>query len=263
MRNKNQPGCLTWPAILVTVIAFFVITGTVLGAGQGLFSPGPLNAQPGTLLGNVSSHAQIRDCEQCHAAPWDPDSMQDRCMRCHTDIQLELSDAHKLHGILLNHQAVLACGKCHPEHRGAKTPLTDVTLNNFPHELVGFATTSHKTNPKGSPFICQNCHVNGYKVFETSECVDCHIKFNRTFMVAHLSEYAANCRACHDGKESIDEHFKHSQTAFSPVGVHIELTCAKCHSGAHLLVDFKTSPAQCADCHLKDNPHQEKPGHCL
>jgi hypothetical protein len=102
MRNKNQLGCFTWPAILATVITFFVITGAVLNAGQGLFSPGQLNAQPGAPLGNVSSHAQISDCEQCHVAPWDADSMQDRCLRCHADIWLEFSDPHKLHGILLN-----------------------------------------------------------------------------------------------------------------------------------------------------------------
>jgi hypothetical protein len=260
MRNKNQLGCFTWPAILATVITFFVITGAVLNAGQGLFSPGQLNAQPGAPLGNVSAHAKISDCEQCHVAPWDADSMQDRCLRCHADIWLEFSDPHKLHGILLNHQAVLVCGACHIEHRGPGAALTDVTLNNFPHELLGFATTSHKKIPDGSPFSCQTCHVNGYKAFEASDCADCHIRLNRPFMVVHLSQYATDCRACHDGKESIDKHFEHVQTAFSPVGVHTELACAKCHGGAHLLADFKTLPAKCADCHLKDNPHGENLG---
>jgi hypothetical protein len=261
MHNKDRLGCLTWPAIFATLLTFFVITGTVFSAGQGLFSPGQLNAQPGALLGNIRSHAQISEaCEKCHVAPWDADFMQDRCIRCHTDIRQELSDPHKLHGILLNRQDVLDCKTCHTEHHGPDASLTDVTLKNFPHELFGFSTISHKKISDGLPFTCETCHVNDYKSFVTNDCADCHIRLDRTFMVTHLSQYAADCRACHDGKESIDKQFKHAKTAFSPVGVHAELTCARCHSGAQVLVDFKTLPAKCADCHLKDNPHEEKLG---
>lgn len=37
-----------------------------------MFSPGSLNAQAGTTLGGVSSHAEIGgECGLCHTAPWD------------------------------------------------------------------------------------------------------------------------------------------------------------------------------------------------
>jgi hypothetical protein len=261
MRNKNPLGCLTWPAILATVVTFLAITGTVVSAGQSLFSPGPLNAQSGAPLGNVSSHAQISGaCEQCHVAPWQADSMQNRCLRCHADLRLELSDSHKLHGILLGQQAALACGKCHPEHRGPNASLTEVTLNNFPHERLGFATTSHRKTAAGTAFTCQTCHVTGYKDFKTSACADCHLQVDRAFMVAHLSAYTADCRACHDGQESIDRHFEHPKAVFPLVGVHPQVACAKCHAGTRRLADFKALPTQCAACHLKDNPHGEKLG---
>lgn len=260
MRNKKPLGCLTWSAILATLVTVVSLTGVVLAAGQDLFSPGSLNAQAGAPLGDVSAHAEIDDCSQCHAAPWDADTMQERCARCHADIQLEVSDPQKLHGKLSARQGVLACGACHPEHRGAQALLTDVPLDEFPHELLGFATTSHAQLPEGAPFTCQACHVSGYKVFETADCADCHLRLERPFMVLHLSQYAADCRACHDGQESIQREFQHTQTILSPIGVHTQLACVKCHTGAHQLADFKASPARCVDCHLKDNPHSETLG---
>lgn len=257
MPSTRRLGCLTWPAITATLITFFIITGTVFFKGNTLFSAGELSARTGAPLGNISSHSQIsNNCNQCHTAPWEAAFMQDRCIRCHIDIQVELKDTHKLHGILLNKQAVLQCGKCHPEHRGANASLTDVTLTEFPHELLGFATTSHKKTPDGSPFICQTCHVNGYKAFTTSDCAACHAKSDATFIAAHTSEYAADCLACHDGKESINKKFNHTRVAFNPQGAHAKLACAKCHLNAKSLADFKTAPAKCVDCHLKNDVHQ-------
>lgn len=188
MRNNKSLGCLTWSAILATLVTLVSLTGIVLAAGQDLFSPGALNAQTGAPLGEVRAHAEIHDCAQCHAAPWEAGTMQERCVRCHTGIQLELSDPQKLHGKLFTGQGALSCGTCHPEHRGSQALLTDAALDEFPHELLGFATTSHAQLPDDAPFTCQACHVSGYKVFETADCADCHLRLERPFMVVHLSQ---------------------------------------------------------------------------
>ena len=102
--QKIPLGCLTGTGLISALIAILTIGGVAVAGGGSLFSPGALNAQQtGEILGNVRSHAESAGrCGLCHAAPWDPETMADRCTACHMDIAGEMRQVSTLHGQVTN-----------------------------------------------------------------------------------------------------------------------------------------------------------------
>jgi hypothetical protein len=154
---RKRLGCLTPGGIIAAVATLAGVGLLVLFTGGSLFSPGPLNAESGSLsLGGVTSHAEIGGrCAACHAAPWSENRMSDRCTVCHTAIWEQLLDQTALHGALLTEFGSLVCRECHPEHRGATGLLTLVTEEGFPHQAVGFSLIGHGEMVAGEPFSCR------------------------------------------------------------------------------------------------------------
>ena len=259
--NKKPLGCFSFSAIIAFILTLLVAGIFVVTSGNAMFSPGELSAHGDEMLGGVTSHNAIgSDCALCHTAPWATDNMQDRCLSCHIETKLEVTSEASLHGALLLHNPELSCRDCHPDHRGADAPLTELGATSFPHELVGFSLASHQEKMDGSPFECANCHAQGITVFEQNACAECHQNINTEFMQTHLAAYGENCLACHDGVETYGANFDHAQTGFPLTGEHAEVRCAECHQNARSIADFENAPEDCAGCHLADDAHDGRFG---
>ncbi|HEX2990110.1 MAG TPA: cytochrome c3 family protein, partial [Anaerolineales bacterium] len=117
--RSNRLGCLTGTGLLTALFTAFVIAGYAYARGGLMYNPGPLNEEPGEMLGGVTSHAETGgDCSACHTAPWEPAEMADRCVNCHGDIAVQMRDVASMHGSMLHDNPDLGCRHCHPEHRG-------------------------------------------------------------------------------------------------------------------------------------------------
>ncbi|GAB4501254.1 MAG: hypothetical protein Fur0035_07950 [Anaerolineales bacterium] len=248
--------------MIATVITLLAIGGMAFINGSGFFSAGSLNAQgSGGTLGGVHSHAEIGDdCAKCHPALWEPDTMGDRCVVCHTDVVVQLAFPNSLHGAIQSQVSKINCRSCHSEHKGPDAPLTDAHLSNFPHDKMKFMLESHQSKADKSKFACADCHVDGFNSFQQTQCAECHRQMDAAFVTAHGIEYGQDCLACHDGVETIHQTFNHSSAAFQLVGKHTQLRCAECHSGAHSRSELKNAPTACESCHAKDDAHQGRYG---
>ncbi len=254
--NNNRLGCFSPPAIIASLLTLLVIAGFAFTSGSGLFTAGNLNANAGKNIGGVTSHAEIGNaCAKCHPAPWDADTLGDRCQVCHTDISAQLTDPTSLHGEMMKNQSI-TCRACHPEHRGPNAALTDMQSGNFPHDKTGYSLNSHKRRSDGQPFTCSDCHGNDITKFDPAVCTICHQQMDKVFMAAHTLAYGTDCKGCHDGIETIGKNFDHARAAFKLEGKHTGLLCMKCHLNAHAAADFKSAPTDCGTCHQKDDAHK-------
>jgi hypothetical protein len=253
--NNTRLGCLSPSAIIATLITVFVISGIAIFSGNGFFSAGSLNAQPGEVIGGVTSHAAIgNDCAKCHPAPWSTETLGDRCMVCHTDISSQLADSKSLHGVMMKDPS-LTCRPCHTDHKGPAASLTIMLAGEFPHNFTGFSLVAHTKTKSGEPFTCADCHADDISRFDPAVCQTCHEKLDSAFLASHDLAYGSDCRGCHDGVETISKKYDHSRASFSLQGAHKDLACEKCHLNAHTLNDFKSQPADCAACHLEQDAH--------
>ena len=124
--RRNRLGCLTGTGIVAALITVLSIAGYAFISGGLMFNPGPLNALQGKILGGVTSHAQISECSACHAAPWEAQTMDERCVVCHTDVPAQLTDIGTSHGRMMKIDPTAKCRDCHPEHHGFDASLSAI-----------------------------------------------------------------------------------------------------------------------------------------
>ncbi len=245
-------GCLSVNAVIAGVITLVVVTLVWLFRGGLLFSPGGLNAQAGlTLVGGVTTHADIVQCAGCHAPFWSASKMQDLCLACHKDV----SDARNFHQTLFTQNKNQNCNTCHTEHHGPAASLTTANLATFPHDSTGFSLKAHPKMADGTPFKCSDCHKS-YITFDQVVCANCHQKINPAFASVHTAAYGTKCTTCHDGIDSYGHAFNHQVVPFQLTGKHAPLDCGKCHQGARSIADLKSTSTTCFACHQKDDAHQ-------
>ncbi len=254
---KKPFGCLTVPGIVTALLTALLVVVVGQVRGGVLFSPGPLNAQPGVALGGVTAHVELGNrCTACHAFFWQSATMAERCVSCHTDIAAQLQDLTTLHGDQQKRNPGLACRTCHPDHRGPDHSLIDLSKADVSHETFGYVLTAHQRQTDGSPFTCNTCHINRYSTFDQTICVACHQQIKPEFMSSHLQAYGENCLVCHDGIDTYGHTFDHGNIAFPLTGKHAQLDCGACHTGARSIADLKATPQDCYSCHGKDDAHQ-------
>ncbi len=254
MQNKRL-GCLSGIGIVAACITIAAISSYVYATGGVIYSPGPLNAQSGEPLGGVSSHAETGgDCKSCHAAPWESATMADRCAGCHAEIASQIQEATSLHGKMMSDSPDLACRHCHPEHRGADAPLTEMDSAEFPHIAVGYSLAGHTLTAANQPFTCDDCHNGDITTFASDSCSTCHADLDSVFTLAHAIEYGTACLDCHDGVDRFGKPFSHTND-FALIGKHEGLTCSKCHTNARVVSDFENISTECQACHRRDDPH--------
>ncbi len=255
MRQKRM-GFFTTAGTITAMMTVFIVAGIGIFSGGVLFNPGPLNAKSGAALGGVSSHAQLANsCNSCHAPFWGSQTMADRCVACHTDITAQWEIPTTLHGSLHKDNSSLTCRNCHPDHRGANAALTDMSKVDITHDVFGYSLKAHQTTSDGKPFACIDCHTNGYVKFDQAICATCHAGIKPAFMQEHIQAYGNTCLSCHDGIDSYGHAFDHNLASFKLTGKHTSTACAKCHSGARSIADFKKTPTDCNSCHGKNDPH--------
>jgi hypothetical protein len=253
--QNNRLGCLTGTGIFAALITLFVLVGVAFASGGHMFSSGNLNAQSGETIGGVNSHAQIPECKACHSAPWERETMADRCLACHTDIASEMLSVAELHGAITQKNPSVACRDCHFEHRGVAASLTDMGENVFPHETLGYSLTGHQRSAKNEAFVCSDCHGEDIATFASDSCQTCHNQIDIVFTQAHLLSFGTECLACHDGVDRYGNDFDHNSFAFQLIGEHAEASCTSCHLNARTIVDLQSAPRDCFSCHQQDDPH--------
>jgi len=241
MRSSNRLGCFSGVGIITGVITALLITGYVYATGGILFSPGPLSAKAGELLGDVTSHAEIGgNCKACHAALWESTSMDDRCMTCHEDIKSELQNTTSLHGSLMHDQPDLTCRYCHLDHRGANAQLTLIDTGTFPHDALGFALTGSHVQLQ-----CEACHQNNQFTGLSGACAGCHAD-----PVYHVGMFGLDCATCHN-TDDWSARYTGPHPAIADEGGrginHGRVECRVCHTQ-----NLRT--ATCTACHGSNNP---------
>lgn len=259
---RKRLGCLSTSGLISALVTWFLVVIVAAYGGGKLFSPGRLNAQEGkALLGGVYSHADLGGrCAACHAAPWSPERMADRCVTCHQAIGDQLRDPDSLHGALTRDQDPVTCHACHTEHQGPEGVLTRVDPAQFPHQAVGYSLEGHQQTANGVPFACSDCHGEDLTQFDTAACRLCHRELDAAYMEAHQGDFGPFCLDCHDGVDSYGEQFDHDQLAFPLLGRHALLDCADCHPAARSVADLQATPELCYDCHRQDDPHEGQLG---
>ena len=212
---SNRPGFLSVTGVLVAAIALVGLLALTLFRGPVLFSPGPLNARGQTQpLGGVTSHARLAgDCGACHAAPWSSQTMADRCLACHKDVNDQIQTRGGLHGGLVGGQASPTCRGCHPEHHGPTGALTVVDGPNFPHNLTGYSLRSHQSTAKGAKVTCTECHPKDLGHFDQAVCADCHATLDANFMSRHEATFGKECLPCHNGSDRSARQLRPQQAA--------------------------------------------------
>ena len=75
------------------------------------------------------------------------------------------------------------------------------------------------------------------------------------FATAHTLAYGNGCLACHDGIDTYNKNFDHSRLAFKLDGKHTEILCSQCHLNARSRTDLQNTPANCGNCHIKEDAH--------
>lgn len=256
MEVKNL-GCITKGGIIALVIAALAFGLSYTFNKNVMFSPGELSAQSsGNQLGGFISHIDLtQDCRLCHPAPWDSTNMADLCLDCHQDIQNQLLDIHSLHGASMSILSTVDCRACHTDHAGPKGKTITFSGENFPHDLVRFSLLAHQQTSWSRKVNCSDCHPSSYVVFNPKSCTDCHQQIDQFAINSHIIVFDANCTACHDGQESINQSFNHDLPKFSLTGKHTETICENCHAGAINLESFKDPPTACAACHQDQDAH--------
>jgi hypothetical protein len=215
----NRP--LGFVSISGATIAGIVLVGVLaatLALGPILFTAGSLNAvSKGRVLGGVDSHARLTSCDSCHTAPWNPQTMADRCVVCHTDVGAALVAGTGLHGHLPG-GATSRCVGCHSEHHGPSGALT-LTGPDFPHALTGFALTG-----RHATLACERCHPG--RVFQNAptDCYGCHANSDK-----HNGAFGKQCGQCHSTDTWANARFDHTVFPLDHGSNEQLATCQTCH----------------------------------
>jgi hypothetical protein len=244
--NRSRLGCFTPSGLIAAALTIIIVAVVMVVQGGVLFNPGPLNAEAGSPLNGVTSHAAVGgDCSACHAPFWDSGGMAARCTGCHTEIAVQLSDPQSSHSVFLQ-EKLGSCRTCHPDHRGPGALQTVLDTANFPHEKIGFPLIG-----KHGKIACSDCHDNDKYSRLPTDCYSCHAKDD-----PHKGLLGTDCFTCHTSDGWVPSLFDHSAAAFKLVGKHNGLLCTDCHADK----TFAATPSDCYSCHAKDDPHQGQLG---
>lgn len=246
-------GWLTRSGLLAVAITTLLVGGAALASHNEIFSPGRLNALAvAPTERGVISHADIVECDACHAPIWGSGTMSDRCLSCHGEVIPEMEDPLSMHGGVEDPRN---CQACHTEHRGEAASLIRYDNSDFPHVLTGFALTAHSMTTPGERIECTSCHGDPASSFQLETCGICHQGLEPAAFATHMGWAGKDCLACHDGVDRYGGDFQHSQSGFILVGAHAEVECAGCHVAAANAADLESTAQECVYCHAGDDVH--------
>ncbi len=178
------------------------------------------------LLRGAHQEVACKDCHEPAALYREASSV---CVACHRD-----DDAHK--GGLGDE-----CASCHVE--------SDWLTVRFDHLAEsGFALLGAH-----DAVACQDCHQDLQFANTPDTCIGCHRSDD-----VHEGLLGEDCAACHNEQRWTASRFDHNTlTDFPLLGGHAPLECEACHFEP---VNFASPGTACADCHGKDDPHDNQLG---
>jgi hypothetical protein len=217
--------------IVLILLTMGGVVAALVTAGGRMFSPGDLNAhsRQDIELGGVASHAGLGgNCAACHTAPWNSETMADRCLGCHADVRRQFEAHRPLHGTL---SEGMQCRGCHTEHNGAEAALTSVA--RFDHDWTAFPLTGQHRQ-----VACASCHVNSVFHGIAQTCVSCHAEPQ-----VHRGRLGTDCVQCHSTSTWKGATFTH-KFPLNHGHRRENIACSVCHTVA---TDFRTYT--CYGCH--------------
>jgi hypothetical protein len=135
----------------------------------------------------------------------------------------------------------LQCEKCHNEKKW--------TSIKFNHNK----DTKYRLKWQHRKAKCLSCHTaDPYKEQTTQTCNDCHSKKDE-----HKGVFGKLCDDCHIERRWKDIRFDHDNTRYVLTGAHRSTDCHGCHR-REKHVDLAN--AQCVDCHLSVDVHEDALG---
>ena len=179
-----------------------------------------------TTFSLLGKHAELT-CNDCHSEEPFSDDLDTACFGCHED-----DDEHNAH-------FGAGCDTCH-------------VVDSWSNVLFDHAAdTDYPLRGAHEPIECEACHVEPvFDVALQSACNDCHAEDD-----PHNGEQGVACRDCHNEYSWQDDvFFDHDLTRFPLLGSHGEVECTDCHE-SHV---FREAPEACVDCHLEDDPHDDR-----
>jgi hypothetical protein len=255
-----EDECMNLPAKYAILKFILCCLAALAASADAQISPGPLARAHRSLEGDAH-------CVQCHAVSVKSPSF--RCLECHREIANEIEHNQGLHATYPRlGPPGAACVKCHSDHNGENFALVhwNPTPSGFDHSKTGYMLDG-----KHAGVDCRACHTAKHissaernllasKDLEhtwlglSASCITCHED-------KHQGRFGANCAQCHstvDWKAAkIDtKQFDHSKTRYPLTGMHLNVSCAKCHTpGADGLPRYAGIQfVNCSICH-KD-PHK-------
>jgi hypothetical protein len=242
------------------ILQMMLVTGCFLILSpltQAQISPGPLSKVHESLSGSMQ-------CNTCHQFGTSTPTF--KCLDCHKEIAEALKDKHGYHSQMqMKNPNGRDCVHCHLDHNGENFNLVrwEPSKEKFDHHLTGY-----KLEGKHANLACEKCHTPAHMIPELRElikyknpaksffgqstaCTPCHTD-------PHKGQLGNECTKCHNVESwKAAKDFDHSKTRYPLTGLHIKVTCEKCHKpdnpgGPAWYRDMKFSA--CSDCHL--DPHR-------
>ena len=166
------------------------------------------------------------------------------CESCHLkDFQATKNPNHVTAGFSQN------CALCHTtaQWQGAK----------FDHSTQ----TKYPLTGKHSTVACASCHVNNIYKGTPTVCENCHIKdYRATKNPNHAAAgYPQTCVLCHTTAGWTPASFNHNTTKFPLTGKHTGVACASCHVN-NVFAGLGTA---CVNCHLPVFQKTTNPNHVV
>jgi len=224
---------------------------------MGQVSPGRLSKAHASMDGSFG-------CLKCHVFGAGKPVL--KCVGCHQEIASRLKLGMGYHARVMKGRRVeTGCAGCHTEHYGRDFNIMPwpASREEFDHRLTGFPLEG-----KHARVECAECHAAKRITIEARKQI--RIKnLNRTHL--GLSQACASChRDVHAGQLEQDclrchsqlawkpaPGFRHEQTAYPLTGMHVRVSCEKCHRAGELpggAMRYKmANAASCATCHR--DPH--------
>ncbi|MCA9934739.1 MAG: hypothetical protein H6662_16500 [Ardenticatenaceae bacterium] len=249
--QRRQHPIFSPIALLSTLLLAGGLTIALFLTGGRAFNPGDLSTMnfSGAEVGGVMSHADIADnCNQCHAPMQGVDAA--RCEQCHESVAQQRAAGEGTHGRLPN---VERCADCHSEHQGADFDMMQAALDAFDHTTTTFSLAQHARDYDNLPLACDDCHISTHDFSPNpTACDDCHRAADADFMTTHITDFGADCLACHDGHDTMAQMtaVEHAEF-FVLAGKHAEAACVGCHTGT----DFTGASQECEACHAEPAAH--------
>ncbi len=244
--------------ILVRLTAAIVILVTFPIVSLAQLSPGDLAEAHESIEG-------LTNCTQCHELGEGPSG--DKCLACHKLLKSQIEMRQGFHHFALN-AGDKTCFECHSDHAGRDFELINwpMGISNFNHTQTGYVLSG-----KHATIQCRDCH-NPAKIKDDLKKIEKDIDLTRTFLGLktecknchsdkHRGQLGSDCQNCHLSTSwKPTENFNHDASQFKLIGMHIKVTCKKCHPTVSESTEVANVPSayvkyknlkfgNCLDCH--------------